>query len=355
MTSRRIRSNRRLLLRRGLARSWRLFAQSRIGPVGLGIIAVFGLLAITHPILRATVWSDANDGVANVDVYHPVVGSDPIVVDKTIVPDGVEYDPLTEIPMTEARAVGGMFLDVGDSLPVPQSPAPPSSRHLLGTDPHGRDVLSQLMFGARNAFILGLVAALVSTVLATIVGSLAAYHGGIVDAYLMRQADLVLMLPLVPLLIVTAAFWDVGLFGVALLFGLIEGLGGTALLLKSQALAVTVRPFVEAGRVAGGSAWQVIQRHVIPNVLPLSFLYMMFDVTVAIQAEATLSFFGLLDIEMSWGAMINTAHSQGYTLSGIKFWWLLLPAGLSVTLLAFGFFLVGRGLDEVVDPRLRAR
>ena len=352
LTSWQIRRNRIRLAWGTFKKNWKLFAENKIGIVGLAIIAVFGIMALAHPILRATVWDDVVDGI---EIYDPVLGADSVIIDKVIVPDDVEYDFLTEIPLTEARLTGGLFNSPGDVIPVPQAPAPPSARHLLGTDPQGRDILSQLMFGARNAFFLGIVAALVSTVLATIVGSLAAYHGGFMDSYLMRQADLILLMPLLPLLIVIAAFYQVGLLELAIILGVLQGLGGTAIILKSQALQVKVKPFVDAAKVAGGSAWQIIRRHIIPNVLPLSFLYMMFEVTAAILIEATLSFFGLLKIPMSWGIMINTAHIGGYTLSGIKTWWLLLPAGLSVTLMGFAFFLVGRAADEVINPRLRAR
>ena len=99
----------------------------------------------------------------------------------------------------------------------------------------------------------------------------------------------------------------------------------------------------------------LIFRHIMPNVLPLSFLYMMFTVTEAISLEATLSFFGLLNVDMTWGLMLNTAQSQGYLRTGLEFWWLLIPAGLAVTLLAAGFFFVGRAMDEVINPRLRSR
>ena len=347
-----IRRNRVRLAWNSLKKNWKLFAENKIGIVGLTIIGIFGVMALLHPILRATVGDAVVDGI---EIYDPVLGADSVIIDMVIVEDDVPYDPLSEIPLTEARLTGGLFAQVGDVIPVPQAPAPPSGKHLLGTDPQGRDILSQLMFGARNAFILGAVAALVSTVLATVIGSLAAYHGGFVDSYLMRQADLILLMPLLPLLIVVAAFWQVGLIGLALILGILQGLGGTAIILKSQALSVKVKPFVDAAKVAGGSAWQIIRRHIIPNVLPLSFLYMMFEVTAAILIEATLSFFGLLDIEMSWGIMINTAHTQGYTLFGLRAWWLLFPAGLAVTLFAAGFFLIGRAMDEVVNPRLRAR
>ena len=116
-----------------------------------------------------------------------------------------------------------------------------------------------------------------------------------------------------------------------------------------------MKPFIDAARIAGGGHTHLIFRHIVPNVLPLSFLYMMFTVTEAIALEATLSFLGLLSIPMSWGIMINVAQSQGYFLSGTDYWWLLIPAGLAVSLLCASFFLVGRAMDEVVNPRLRQR
>ncbi|HET7558747.1 MAG TPA: ABC transporter permease subunit, partial [Limnochordia bacterium] len=95
--------------------------------------------------------------------------------------------------------------------------------------------------------------------------------------------------------------------------------------------------------------------HVIPHLMPLAFLYMMFNVTGAIVSEATLSFFGLLSVKISWGLMIFTAQSGGYLLAFNQYWWLWLPAGAAITLLCTAFYLVGRGLDEVVNPRLRKR
>jgi peptide/nickel transport system permease protein len=171
----------------------------------------------------------------------------------------------------------------------------------------------------------------------------------------MRFADLILLVPLLPILIVVSALFDISLPLLGVVIGVLSGFGGTAIILKSQALQVSVKPFIDAARIAGGGHTHLIFRHIIPNVLPLSFLYMMFTVTDAISLEATLSFLGLLSIPMSWGIMINVASSQGYLLSGTEYWWLLMPAGMAVSLLAASFFLVGRALDEVVNPRLRQR
>jgi len=146
---------------RSLRNNAALFAENPIGLVGIGIIIFFGLLALAHPILMNTVWSK--------NVYDPVVGID---------------------------------------LEIPFHPAAPSPQHLLGTDPLGRDVLSQLMWSTRSEFALGVVAALVTVVIATTVGGVSAYYGGMLDAFFMRLADLVIMTPFVTILIVLSALFD---------------------------------------------------------------------------------------------------------------------------------------------------
>ncbi len=335
------------LLWRSFKKNWGLFAENRIGLVGLFVIAIFAVMAIAHPILMATAW-----GGDNREIYDPVIGYDAVVKEFTVVEEVT--DPLSEIELIDARFTN-INAQVGDVIEQPQQPASPSSRHLLGTDPLGRDVLSQLMFSTRAAFFLGMVAALVTVFIATTVGSIAAFFRGFVDAFLMRVADLILLMPLIPILIVIGGFWTIELWQLGVIIGILNGFGGVAIVLRSQALAVSVKPFVDAARVAGGSRWHLIFRHVIPNVLPLSFLYMMFGVTEAISLEAILSFFGLLNVEMSWGLMISIAQAEGYLLRGLDVWWLLFPAGLAVTFLAAAFFLVGRAMDEVVNPRLRKR
>ena len=285
---------------------WAIFVESRIGVLSLATIVLFGLMAISHPILMATVW--------DAEVYDPVTG--------------YAFDRL-------------------------EHPSPPNWRHPLGTDPLGRDVLSQLLSSTRSEFVLGITAALVTVGIATTVGAVAAYYGGLVDALFMRLADLIIALPGISLLIVLSALFELTLFYLALIIGVLGGFGGTAIILKSQALSIRVKPYIEAARVAGGGHFHIIFVHIIPNLLPLSLLYMMFTVTGAIFAEAVLSFLGLLDLRMSWGIMIHTANTGGYLLGGTRYWWLIIPAGASITFLCSAFYLVGRALDEVVNPRLR--
>jgi peptide/nickel transport system permease protein len=333
------------LARKTFGRNWRMFTLNKIGLIGLGVIVLFAVMGVLQPILMRTLWDPA--------IYDPVTGYDAPVAEYLIVDEVV--DPFNEMDLPTAQLMSNPFVKVGETISIPEQPAPPSRTHLLGTDPLGRDILSQLMYSARAAFAMGGIASVVTVLIATTIGSIAAFYGGWVDGVLMRFADLILLVPLIPVLIVVGALFTLTLPLLGILIGILSGFGGTAIVLKSQALSVTVKPFIDAARVAGGSNRHIILRHIIPNVLPLSFLYMMFTVTEAIALEATLSFLGLMNVQMSWGIMIFTAHSQGYLLSGTAYWWLLFPAGLAVTLLAAAFFLVGRAMDEVINPRLRAR
>jgi peptide/nickel transport system permease protein len=338
------------LLRRSLAGTWELFRQNKMGLVGLFLIVFYAGMALAHPILMSTVWDPA--------IYDPVTGYDSVITEFTVV-EGEPADPTAEISLERARQRLNPMVQVGDVVSIPTQPAPPSfdgeHPHWLGTDVQGRDILSQLLYSTRAAFLLGAVAALTTVLIATTVGAIAAYFGGWIDGGLMRGADLILLMPLLPVLILMSAMMEINMIMLGLMIGVLSGFGGVAIVLKSQALSIKVKAYIDAAKVAGGSDWHVVFRHIVPNVLPLSFLFMMFGVTEAIAIEATLSFFGLLNVPMTWGIMINSAQTHGYLLSGTDYWWLLFPAGLAVSFLCFAFFLVGRGMDEVINPRLRAR
>ncbi len=162
------------------------------------------------------------------------------------------------------------------------------------------------------------------------------------------------MIPVLPILIVLGAMMDIGMLQLAIVLGLLYAFGSTAIVVKSQALTIKVRPYIEAARIAGGGDGHIIFRHMMPNLMPIALLYMMFIVNTAIAIEAILSFFGLTTIEMSWGLMINTTQYFGYLLR-FDTWWLLFPASLAISFLCAAFYLAGRALDEVVNPRLRQR
>jgi peptide/nickel transport system permease protein len=337
-------------------KNWTLFKQSKLGVIGLGIVVFFAFLAILQPLLFLTgVWEES--------VYDPVVGYESEKVTLLVVKCPQEYPTEQYETKNDCPAKGEVnsvvifnpSVKVGDYYETSLQPAPPSSKHILGTDSLGRDIFSQLMEGSQVAFILGLLSATVGVALSTILGSIAAFFGGRVDAYLMRQSDLVLMLPFLPLLFIISAFVELQVWHLAVVLGVLGGLGGSVITIKSAALQVKVKPFVDSARITGGSRMRILFSHILPNVAPLALLFMVFSVTGAIASESVLSFLGLLNIDMSWGLMIYLSQTDGYIFSGMKYWWLILPAGLSVTFLAGGFYLVGRGLDEVFNPRLRQR
>ena len=270
-----------------------------------------------------------------------------------------KYESYSDCPAKGEVNVKKLYMapdvEVGDMYETFIQPAPPSRTHILGTDSLGRDVFSQIMEGIQVAFILGLLSATLGVGISTILGTIAAFFGGKVDAYLMRQSDLILMLPSLPLLFIISAFAELKVWHLAVVLGVIGGLGGSVITIKSQALQVKVKPFVDSARITGGSNMKILFSHVLPNVAPLALLFMVFSVTGAIASESVLSFLGLLNIDMSWGIMIYLSQTDGFIFSGMRYWWLILPAGLAVTFLAGGFYLVGRGLDDVFNPRLRKR
>lgn len=297
------------LLGKSLRANWAIFVENKVGVIGLGVIVFFGLFALAHPILMNTLWSHEKS------VYDPIGGHDSTIAFH---------------------------------------PAPPSARHWLGTDARGTDVMSQLMYSTRFEFALGVLSAVVTVTIATTIGALSAYYGGLLDTVLMRLVDLVIMVPGLAILIVLSALTEVGIVELAIFIGVLSGFGGTAIIIKSQGLGIKVKPYIEAARVAGGGSSHIILKHMIPNLMPIALLYMMFVVTGAIFTEAVLSFFGLTEIPMSWGIMINLTSNFGYLLR-FDTWWLIFPASLAITSLCAAFYLVGRALDEVVNPRLRRR
>ncbi len=243
-------------------------------------------------------------------------------------------------------------------LGTPRTPLPPGTypsghTYLLGTDFRGGDILTQLFWGTQVAFIVGVFAAAFAVGLGTFVGLIAGYYGKLVDTLLMRTTDVFLVLPFLPIVFVVAAiFQHPSIWVIILVLGIV-GWPGIARVIRAQTLSLKERPFVDAARVSGGSDFRIIFYHIAPNVLPFSFLFMTLGVAGAIVTEAFLSFLGLGDATViSWGGMLSTVLTFGGALSA---WWWLVPPGLAITFVSLGFYLLGRGFDEIVNPRLRRR
>ena len=168
---------------------------------------------------------------------------------------------------------------------------------------------------------------------------------------LFRVTEWFLVLPFIPLALVLASVLGRSLLNIAIVIG-VTSWPGTALLIRSQTLSIKERAYLERARVLGAGRWHQLRRHVLPNVTPMILANTTLTVAVAILSESTLSFLGLGDpTRVSWGSMLDDAFSIGATTTGA--WWFLLPPGICVVVVVLAFTLVGRALEQVVNPRLR--
>jgi len=281
-------------------KGWKIFIKNPLGKTGVTLLIIFMLMAIGS-------------------FFIPLI--DPM------------YDPMTGIDPLIKKSTG------------------PSMQHFLGTDNVGRDLFAQLMEGAKVAFIVGLSSAFISIVMGTVIGMISGYAGGMTDVILMRMADIIMIMPSLVILLILASLF--GQFNIWIIVFIIAIMRWPAVsrIIRSQTLSLKSRPFIEASRVAGASNIRIIFRHIMPNVLPLAFLYMTFRVTSAILVEAALSFLGFGDpSQVSWGMMLQWVWKSGHMFQA-PYW--MIPPGLCISLLTLSFYLLGRAMDEVLDPRLR--
>jgi len=231
---------------------------------------------------------------------------------------------------------------------------PPSPEHWLGTDNAGVDIFNQLLYGARTSIIVGVVSALIASVLGAAIGLYSGYAGGMKDEVVMRLNDIVLSIPwLVLMIIVAALIGRIDLTGIILIIGL-TGWSYTARMVRAQVLSVKERQYIERAKAIGASDLDIIRRHVFPNTFPLIFANTILTVAVSILSEATLSFLGLRPVgEVTWGTMLSFASSASAFQIGLH-WWILAP-GLCIVAVVLGFTLLGYALDEILNPKLRRR
>jgi peptide/nickel transport system permease protein len=228
--------------------------------------------------------------------------------------------------------------------------APPSAAHWLGTDDAGRDVLTNLIYGARVSLIVGFFASFISVFIGGAIGMVAGFFGGRTERVLMRFTDVGLVIPDLPLAIVLVALTRPSLINVIVAIGIV-GWTGTARLVRSQTLSVKQRKFVVRARAVGASNLRILVRHIFPLVLPLIAVNTVLVMSLAILNESTLSFLGLSDpSRTSWGQMLNSAFTRGATSAGA--WWALVPPGAGIVWVVLGCSLLGYGLERVLNPRV---
>lgn len=227
----------------------------------------------------------------------------------------------------------------------------PSGEHPLGTDGQGRDILSQLIYGARVSLSVGLATAILVSGLAAFMGVLAGYLKGSVDTLIMRTADVLFAVPGLPLMLILAVYLGASMRTIVVIFTLV-GWPGLARLIRSQVLSVRERPYVEAARAYGASEWRIMFRHVLPSVSSIITINGVMMAAGMMLAEAGLSFLGFGDpVVISWGKMLALAQQGHAMLFGL--WWWVIPPGLAIFFTALGFMLLGLALEEELNPLLR--
>ena len=227
---------------------------------------------------------------------------------------------------------------------------PPSATYLLGTDDFGRDILSRVIYGARISMLLGLGAVAISTLLAAVIGIVSGYYGGRIDTVLQRCIDTMMAFPGLVVLLTIMAMLGQGLGNVILALG-IGGIAGNARIIRSAVLAVRENQYVEVARATGCRDWQIILRHILPNIAAPIMVVATLGLGVAILAESSLSFlgFGVPPPTPSWGAMLS---GSGRTFMLQAPWMAVFP-GIAISLAVFGFNMLGDALRDFLDPKLR--
>jgi peptide/nickel transport system permease protein len=264
----------------------------------------------------------------------------------------------TPVVLIGAVLVGGVVL-VALFAPVlaPHDPVdqiakpllPPGSGFLAGTDEFGRDELSRLIWGARVSLYVGMLSVLIALTLGATSGVLAGFFGGLVDDVTMRVMDIVLSLPALVLAISITAVLGPSLTNVMIAVGLVYA-PTFARVARGPTLAVVRVPYIEAARAIGAGSGRIITRHVVPNVAAPILVQTTVSLSTAILTEAALSFLGLgtQPPTASWGLMLSA--SRQYML--IDPWIAILP-GLAIAVTVLGFNLLGDGLRDVLDPKIR--
>ncbi len=231
--------------------------------------------------------------------------------------------------------------------------ANPSKFGPLGTDSLGRDVMTQFVWGARTSLLVGLSATVIAVAIGAIIGIAAGFFGGRIGGLLMRFTEWFLVIPFLPLAIVLAAILGPSVRNIILVIG-ITSWPFPARLIRAQVLTLKERDYVDRSRALGASNWHLMTRHIVPNVSPLILATATLTVPIVILSEATLSFLGLGDpLNPSWGQMLDDAFETGAVTA--QAWWVFVPPGLGVMLVALAFTLCGTALEEILDPRLRDR
>ncbi len=235
------------------------------------------------------------------------------------------------------------------------TPTPPSAHHVLGTTQDHYDIYYALIWGARNAFKLGIIIVLSTLLIGIVVGAISAYFGGWVDEILMRIVEIFLVFPFLLATLVLTTILGRGLDKIVIAF-IVFGWPGYARFVRGEVLHVKENTYVEAARAAGAGNLRVIFRHVLPNAIYPVLVLASLDIGSIVLSASALSFLGLIPEGFAdWGQLIGFSRNWilGTVQNPLEYWYTIVYPGLAISLFVLGWNLLGDAVRDIFDPRLR--
>jgi peptide/nickel transport system permease protein len=278
-----------------------------------------------------------------------------------------EFSPWREF-LSNKKAVAGLvivlfftFLAILAPIVSPYNPdttnpslflSPPSKAHLLGTNTLGQDLLSRDIYGAQISLIVGISAGAVAVVIGLIAGLISGYMGGAIDEIIMRIVDFFLVIPALVFMIIIAALLGPSLVNVIMVIGLLSW-APTARIIRSMVLSLKEWPFVESAKANNAGKFYIMFTHIFPNVTSVLYGNTMLAISGAIFTQAALVFLGVGNVNsISWGGIIREAYTSGALTAGDFAY--VVPPGVFIFALIFGFIMMGFAIEEIMNPRLRS-
>jgi len=326
--------------------AWRRFQRRRLNRLGFTLIVLTFLMALFAPLI-------ANDQPLFLKLEDRVYF--PVLRDFWPLNHFVRYPELPRdglpklIKQQEGRALWAPIPYSSTQYDLNSILTPPSRAHWLGTDEQGRDVASRIVYGARVSLSVGFVAVGLYVAIGIFLGALAGYFGGKIDLVISRMIEIMICFPTFFLILAVLAFIGPSIYNIMIVIGL-TGWTGIARLVRGEFLKLRQSDYSLAAKAQGAGWGRIVFRHILPNALTPVFISATFGIASAILIESSLSFlgFGVQPPTPSWGDIL----SQSRDFIDIA-WWLTLFPGLAIFFTVTSYNLVGEGLRDATDPRLR--